>query len=162
MGIPVHESLLPAPEPYGTPQSATVGLPWANEVFYCGLAATDEAGNRGPVSNLVPVYAAEFTTTTDQETSLVYGLENEAYSLDKALSSYILDDFNRNPTVYIVAGVVTGAVFILVVIVGVTILRSRRRAAARKNQSAKARSQVCNSVAIAICPRTYLRSCLRI
>ena len=142
MGIPVHESLLPVPEPYRPPQSATVGLPWANEVFYCGLAATDEAGNRGPVSNLVPVYAAEFTTTTDQETSLVYGHENEAYSLDKALSSYILDDFNRNPTVYIVAGVVTGAVFILVVIVGVTILRSRRRAAARKSQSAKARSQV--------------------
>ena len=46
-------------------QSATVGLPWANEVFYCGLVASDEAGNRSPVSNLVPVYAAEFTTTTD-------------------------------------------------------------------------------------------------
>ena len=127
MGIPVHGSLLPAPAQYGTAQSATVGLPWANEVFYCGLVASDEAGNRSPVSNLVPVYAAEFTTTTDA--SLVYGengLDGDGvYSLDRALSSYILDDFNRNPTVYIVAGVVTGAVFILVVIVGVTILRSR-------------------------------------
>ena len=84
MGIPVHESLLPEPEEFGTLQSATVGLPWANEVFYCGLVASDEAGNRSPVSNLVPVYAAEFTTTTDLS---VYG-ENgndleDVYSLDR-------------------------------------------------------------------------------
>ena len=53
--------------------------------------ASGEAGNRSPVSNLVPVYAAEFTTTTDLS---VYGLDNDledVYSLGRALSSYILN-----------------------------------------------------------------------
>jgi hypothetical protein len=139
MGIPVHESLLPPPESYGAHQTATVGLPWANEVFYCGLVSSDASGNRSPVSNLVPVYAAEFTTTTNATYGA--GPNGIEYSLDKALKSAVLEAFSQNPTVYIVAGIVSGVIFILVVIISVTIVRSRRMAAAQKSK-ANARTQI--------------------
>ena len=136
MGIPQHESLLPEPEEYGTRQSATVGLPWANEVFYCGLVSSDEAGNRSPVSNLVPVYAAEFTTTTDA--APVYGEGGAGgRSQEEPFYSSILGDFNENPAVYITVGVVSGAVFVLVAIVSCALHRSRKRAAARKKSKAR-------------------------
>ena len=58
-GIPVHEVAVPAPMPPGTAESALVSLPWPNEIFYYGIVAVDEAGNRGPVSNLVAAFAPE-------------------------------------------------------------------------------------------------------
>ncbi len=59
MSIPVHPSLIPQPEEAGTGQQCTVGVPWANEVFYYALVAYDEAGNRGKISNAVAVYIKE-------------------------------------------------------------------------------------------------------
>jgi hypothetical protein len=58
-GIPVHEVAVPAPGPAGTQETAIVSLPWPNEVFYYGIVAIDETGNRGPVSNLVAAFARE-------------------------------------------------------------------------------------------------------
>jgi hypothetical protein len=58
-GIPVHEVAVPIPGQAGTAESATVSLPWPNEIFYYGIVAIDEAGNRGPVSNLVAAFARE-------------------------------------------------------------------------------------------------------
>ena len=57
VGIPVRQSLLPVPsETPGDEQTATVSVPMANSVFYYALVAVDAAGNRGQVSNLVPVF----------------------------------------------------------------------------------------------------------
>ena len=58
-GIPVHEVAVPTPGPAGTAETALVSLPWPNEVFYYGMVAIDEAGNRGLVSNLVAAFARE-------------------------------------------------------------------------------------------------------
>ena len=44
-------------------------MPWTNEIFYYGIVAIDEEGNRGEISNLVAVYIHEETTTTLPTTS---------------------------------------------------------------------------------------------
>ena len=60
--IPVPRNLLPLPLEAGALQKATVSLPWPNEVFYYAIVGVDDVGNRGMVSNLVPIFAAEVTT----------------------------------------------------------------------------------------------------
>ncbi len=138
MGIPVHESLLPTPGNYGTEQSATVGLPWANEIFYYGLVAIDAAGNRSPVSNLVPVFAAETAST-------VNGNENEVIIEDNrgnAFSSAVREAFGDNDVlIYIVAGVISGLVLIITLIILITVCRAKQRKAAEK-RSQNARTQI--------------------
>ena len=54
ISVPLDQ--LPLPMPSGTVQRTTVKVPWADQVFYYGITASDRAGNTGPVSNLVPVY----------------------------------------------------------------------------------------------------------
>ena len=68
-GILVHDSFLPEPLQYGSKQSCKVGVPWPNEVFYYGLVAIDEAGNRSPISNIISVYIYEPPTTTTTTTT---------------------------------------------------------------------------------------------
>ncbi|QQP50938.1 Uncharacterized protein FKW44_012114, partial [Caligus rogercresseyi] len=64
MSIPVHATLIPSPESYGTPQTCTVGVPWVNEVFYYAIVAYDESGNRGRISNTIAVFIKEEEATT--------------------------------------------------------------------------------------------------
>ena len=151
MGIDVHESLLPIPTIYGTQQTATVGLPWANEVFFYGLVAIDDSGNRSPVSNLIPVYAAEVSTTTNASiiSNTIEGIAN----LDNALSSAVLEAIQSNPTVYIIAGVVCGIILILVLLISLSIYRSRKRAA-EKRRSSKQRTQTYVNDIETPCPPT--------
>ncbi len=140
MGIPVHESLLPKPAEAGTRQTATVALPWANEVFYYGLVSVDDAGNRGKVSNLIPVFALEVTTTTNLSFSYD-GSDNSIDGVsDEALLSS-LDAFTTNNTVLLVAGVVSGLTFIIVFIIIISVCRSRRKSAMLKQQK-EARTQI--------------------
>lgn len=139
MGIPVHESLLPAPAAYGTEQTATVGLPWANEIFFYGLVAVDAAGNRGPVSNLVPVFAREVSTTTNATTLLdVNGLSK----LDSALSTAVMASFQSHPAAYIATGAVCGLVLILVLVSSALVYRRRKRAAAMRRKANLQRTQI--------------------
>ena len=44
-------------------------MPWTNEIFYYGIVAIDNEGNRGEISNLVAVYIHEETTTTSSTTT---------------------------------------------------------------------------------------------
>ena len=44
-------------------------MPWTNEIFYYGIVAIDDEGNRGEISNLVAVYIHEETTTTSSTTT---------------------------------------------------------------------------------------------
>ena len=44
-------------------------VPWTNEIFYYGIVAIDDEGNRGEISNLVAVYIHEETTTTSSTTT---------------------------------------------------------------------------------------------
>ena len=44
-------------------------MPWTNEIFYYGIVAIDNEGNRGEISNLVAVYIHEETTTTPSTTT---------------------------------------------------------------------------------------------
>ncbi len=122
-GIPVHESLLPSPGNFGEEQTATVALPWANEVFYYGLVAVDEAGNRSPVSNLVPVYAAEVPSTTE---SL---WDNDVDSNSAELLDRLTEEMGFT---YLIAGCVSAIIFILVLIVGIAVCRNRKRSDEKK------------------------------
>ena len=138
MGIPVHDSLLPIPGDYGQVQTATVGLPWANEVFYYGLVSLDAAGNRSPVSNLVPVYVAEVLATGQEESNEVTIDENYG----NALSSAVRDAFGSNEVlIYIVAGVISGLVLIISLIVIISVCRAKQKKAEEKRKQ-NARTQI--------------------
>lgn len=80
LSIPVHASLIPAPESYGTVQRCTVGVPWHNQMFYYAIVAFDAAGNRAQISNTVQVRIEEEEEDT---TTLYYNAnmdENEVMS----------------------------------------------------------------------------------
>jgi len=139
MGIPVHESLLPVPSDYGMEQSATVGLPWANELFYYGIVAYDEAGNRGEVSNLVPVFATESTTFSSSEGGQDENSQSNGGS--NAFATAVKEAFGGNNIfTYIVAGGVSGLFLILLVIVVVSVVRCKRRNEEKHSQ--KERTQI--------------------
>jgi hypothetical protein len=53
--ILVDASLVPTPLPYGDRQECSVGVPWPGQMFYYGVVAVDESGNRGEMSNIVTV-----------------------------------------------------------------------------------------------------------
>jgi len=57
--ILVHASLTPVPGSAGAWQRSTVAVPWPNQLFYYAVVAVDAAGNRGRVSNIVPVFIDE-------------------------------------------------------------------------------------------------------
>ena len=135
--IPVHESLLPIPsDRSGSKQSATVGLPWANEVFYYAIIAIDDVGNRGEISNLVPVYAEEVTTAVNSQ-----GSGRGVYNSDgtDTFSAAVLEAFNNNDImVYVVAGIVSGLLLIVSIIIIVSVCRARRRANEKKHKQNQA------------------------
>ena len=142
IGYDVHESLLPQPGDYGQVQTATVNLPWANAVFYYGLVTLDAAGNRSPVSNLVPVYVAEVLTTgnggEDADGNEV--TVNEHYG--NALSGAVRAAFGSNEVlIYIVAGVISGLVLIISLIVIVSVCRAKHKKAEEKRKQ-NARTQI--------------------
>ena len=115
MSIPVHASLIPAPEDNGEEQRCTVGVPWPNEVFYYAIVAFDEAGNRGKISNTVSVYIKEEPST---EPSLG-GHQNEVDSpVDLPLTGG-----DQNSVVFIIVGVVCGVLVVLIVLTVVAIRR---------------------------------------
>ena len=134
MAIPVHESLLPVPVEYGTEQTATVGLPWANEIFYYGIVAFDEFGNRGLISNLIPVFAAEATTPHSSESD--YDDNTQGSGGNNALTSAVMEAFGNNDMLtYIVAGAVSGLFLILLIIVVIAVCRCRRKVLEKKKQN---------------------------
>ena len=114
MSIPVHASLIPAPEESGAEQRCTVGVPWPNEVFYYAIVAFDEAGNRGKISNTVSVYIKEEPST---EGSI--GHENDVDSpVDLPLTSV-----NQHEVTFIIVGVICGVLVVLIVLTVVAIRR---------------------------------------
>ena len=134
MTIPVHESLLPVPAEYGTEQTATVGLPWANEIFFYGIVAFDESGNRGIVSNLIPVFAAETTTQHTNEGD--YDDNAQGSGGNNALSSAVMEAFGNNDMLtYIIAGGVSGLFLILLIIVVIAVCRCRRKVHEKRKQN---------------------------
>ena len=120
-GIPVHASAVPRPGPAGTVETTTVTLPWANEVFFYGVVAVDEEGNRSPVSNLLPVFAREAPTVAPQA-ELRHGNLSTA-----SLPSTVLEAFEDNLMVYIISGCVTGIALIVLLVIVISLRISRSK-----------------------------------
>ena len=118
MSIPVHASLIPAPEVNGAEQRCTVGVPWPNEVFYYAIVAFDEAGNRGKISNTVSVYIKEEPSTEGS----VSGHENDVDS-ETLSSGQPLTAGDQNSVVFIIVGVVCGVLVVLILLTVVAIRR---------------------------------------
>lgn len=122
--IPVHESLLPVPMPAGTRQRASVNVPWANDVFYYGLVAIDRVGNVGPVSNLIPVFIPEVTTTTPSPA------ENNSTA---ELIFKVVDSVNggsggeSSTIVYLISAGITAFLLILITLFTVAICKAKNR-----------------------------------
>ena len=123
MGILVHTSLIPVPEPYGAQQRSTVGIPWPNEVFYYSIVAYDEEGNRGEVSNVISVFAEEKPST--QLPSVGFDsaiLDTESYPQHE---SQPLTAASSDRVIYIISGVVSAILLLVLVVVVATLLRAR-------------------------------------
>ena len=130
-GIPVHASAVPRPGQTGTQDFATVTLPWANEVFYYGVVALDEDGNRSPVSNLVPVFAREAPTPAPQA-DLRQGNMSAA-----SLPSTVLEAFEDNLMVYIISGCITGIALIILLVIVISLRISRSKSVKPKRDLIK-------------------------
>ena len=142
-GILVHVNNIPTPSAFGSEQSCDANVPWTNEMFYYAIAAFDERGNRGAISNLVSVYIHEVTTTTvisTTEKSTIDPLLILKYLKNKNLSEGIdeeqflrnisenLEELERsNSEVYLAVGIVCGVVMMIVMLLAMVIMISRKR-----------------------------------
>merc|ERR1719305_1641240 len=114
----IHTSLVPSPEPAGTEQRCTVGVPWPNEVFYYAIVAFDAAGNRGQVSNIIPVFVNEPVTTTAASSTIKFS-DMKDVSASLPLKSFIQSE----GLMYIIAGIISLILIIIVIILTVIIRR---------------------------------------
>ena len=117
-GILIHSSLVPSPEPAGTEQRCTVGVPWPSEVFYYSIVAFDSAGNRGEVSNSIAVYVEEPITTTNEPSTIKFSNMKDV-SATLPLKSFIQSE----SLMYIIAGIISLILIIIVIILTVIIRR---------------------------------------
>ena len=117
-GIMIHTSLVPSPEPAGTEQRCTVGVPWPNEVFYYAIVAFDAAGNRGEVSNIIPVFVKEPMTTTAAPSTVKFS-DMKDVSATLPLKSFIQSE----GLMYIIAGIISLILIIIVIILTIIIRR---------------------------------------
>ena len=131
MGILVHTSLIPVPETVGVEQRSTVGIPWPNEVFYYAIVAYDEEGNRGQVSNVVAVYAEEKPSTPSPSLALDNRIKDDDH-LGGSSSSYPvhhqslpLRAANQDTLIYVVSGIVSAVLVLVLVVLVAALTRSR-------------------------------------
>ena len=120
-GIPVHASAVPRPAPAGAQETTALTLPWANEVFYYGVVAVDEEGNRSPVSNLVPVFAREAPAPAPQAE------QRQGNLTSSSLPDTVLEAFEDNLMVYIISGCVTGIALIVLLVIVISLRISRSK-----------------------------------
>ena len=121
--ISVPKDFVPLPLEAGTLQKATVNLPWPNEVFYYAIVAVDNAGNRGEVSNLVPVFAEEVTTTpanVSNELNMVFQVVDSQDGAREAL-------VDNNTIIYLVSAAIAAFLLILISIFIVAVCRARKK-----------------------------------
>ena len=140
-GILIHSSQVPSPEPVGSEQRCTVGVPWTNEVFYYFIVAFDVAGNRGQVSNSVAVYVEEPVTTTN-EPSMIKVSNMTDVRATQPLKSFIQSE----SLMYIIAGIISLILIIIVIIL--TVIIRRLGGSWKKNDPSSLSSSVpasCNS-----------------
>ena len=113
-------------------------MPWANEIFYYAIIAIDEVGNRGEVSNIVPVYAEEITTANSNSHGNGKG---GVYNTDgtETFTTAVFEAFNSHDImIYIVAGIVCGLLLIVSIIIFVSCCRCRKRANEKKKKQDQA------------------------
>lgn len=125
-GILMPENLLPYPAEAGTKQTASISLPWANELFYYGIVAFDKDNNRGLVSNLAPAFIVEVTTSTSLA-NLVFKVVN---TTDEDLGDslkHMKQAIDNNTMIYLIAGCITAFLLILISMFAAAIYRSKRR-----------------------------------
>jgi len=126
MGIIMPENLLPFPAEAGTKQSASLSLPWSNELFYFGIVAFDTDNNRGLVSNLVPAFVVEVTTSTSLA-NLVFKVVNSTDEAEADTSKHIKQAIDNNTMIYLIAGCITAFLLILISMFAAAIYRSKKR-----------------------------------
>ena len=160
--ILVHASLTPQPGVAGSVQLAKVAVPWPNQLFYYAIVALDAAGQRGKVSNIVPVFIDEpptTTTTTTSTTSTPFWLfggsggggGDSSYSSaaggagslnpsDQSLEHRVeaASALSRQQLIYVVAGAVAGFILLLAVLSAAVCVSSRRRKQRRNKSSTSA------------------------
>jgi len=119
-GILVHPTEPIITASYEANQTAEAGIPWTNQMFYYAIVSFDEAGNRGPVSNLVSVLIAELiTTTTPSPSSLSHSLEKD---LRLGADSWLLD----KKQIYLIAGIAGGVLLVITIFVITMLIKAKK------------------------------------
>ena len=135
--IRMREELLPRPAGFGTLQTATVEIPWTNDVFYYAIVAVDDAGNVGPVSNLVTLYVEEVNPESTDRDDYYFDGEMDSFS------TKVFEAFNNNDTVvYIVSGGIAGFLLMVTIIVIISVCRTRRSAKELRQRQSLERTRV--------------------
>jgi len=125
-GILMPENLLPYPAEAGTKQTASISLPWANELFYFGIVAFDNNNNRGVVSNLAPAFIVEVATSTSLA-NLIFKVVNTTDEEIGDSSKHIKQPIDNNTMIYLIAGCITAFLLILISMFAIAIFRSKQR-----------------------------------
>ena len=123
--IPVPRDILPVPLEAGTHQKCTVDLPRTDEVYYYAIVAVDEAGNRVEVSNCVPIFAEELTTTPtniSDELNMIFQVVTSEQNGD-AREALV----DNNTIIYLVAAAISAFLLILISIIVVAVCRARKK-----------------------------------
>ena len=132
-GILVHSSFTPDPLERGRSQSCSVGVPWPDQTFYYALVAVDQAGNVGPVSNVVSLYVPSkrpSPTTSDPFSGIGVGGNVTAVS---SLGGFGFVGSQRL-RVYLAVAAGVGLVLLAVAVVVVILVRARVRRRKREVQ----------------------------
>ena len=114
---------LPHPAPAGARQTADLLLEAANTLYYCALIAGDEAGNEGPVSNLVTVFVRQEVVEPDQEGRDWVGAGLYTQNTEGGLD---------NMLIYIITG---GGIIIVIILIFVIICITHKPKKEKKNKS---------------------------
>ena len=114
---------LPHPAPAGSRQTADLLLEAANTLYYCALIAGDEAGNEGPVSNLVTVFVRQEVVEPDQEGRDWVGAGLYTQNTEGGLD---------NMLIYIITG---GGIIIVIILIFVIICITHKPKKEKKNKS---------------------------
>ena len=140
MSIPVHTTLVPAPEEQGTEQRCTVGVPWPNEVFYYAIVAFDEAGNRGRISNTIAVHIKEEQPST--ASSLFNEVEVDGPEAVRRRDEAGIATNHLN--IVVTAACVTSALLVILIALAVMAVRRRLAKNAGANTSAASDEDGCS------------------
>lgn len=137
MGILVHDSFTPKPVAFGQRQTCTVGVPWPNEIFFYAIIASDDTGNKSPISNIISVYIPEETSSSTElppqlasdDINQVNQQPLSEYDEYGSMTNAERERRSQQIKVYIIIGVISGLLLLILLVIFIVLIRVRTKKA---------------------------------